>query len=153
MIEIEKYFCNVYDKLETGEYGIESLEEYEPDMELKSKSYVNYVKTSTKISTAALLKFLIIQLDYYTFSIVGNVFISDSDYDEMMQKYLSLVPNAKLITENHFQPKTNTWQIKQHSAPQMVGSVEKVFNAEDVIKFIHSECDNAFGKSNIFFSP
>jgi len=153
MIEIEKYFCNVYDKLETGEYGIESLEEYEPDMELKSKSYVNYVKTSTKISTTALLKFLIIQLDYYTFSLTGNVFISDSDYDECMQAYLTLNPGAKLITENHFQPKVNTWQIKQHSAPQMVGSVEKVFSKEDVIKFIHSECDNAFGKSNIFFSP
>lgn len=153
MIEIEKYFCNVYDKLETGEYGIESLEEYEPDMELKSKAYVNYVMTGTKISSTALLKFLIIQLDYYTFSLTGNVFISDSDYDECMQSYLTLNPGAKLITENHFQPKVNTWQIKQHSAPQMVGSVEKVFDVEDVIKFIHSECDNAFGKSNIFFSP
>lgn len=160
MTELEKYFNQVYDKLETGEYHIETLEECATDIEAKSKAYVDYLKAVsdnsddiTIIDVNTLKRFITIQLDYYTFSNTGNVFITDSEYDFVICVYFEIMPDAARITENHFQPSSGTWQLKKHSAPQMVGSVEKVFNTGEVIKFIHSECDNAFGKSIIFFSP
>jgi hypothetical protein len=74
MIEIEKYFCQVYDKLETGEYHIEDLEQCAPNIEAKSKAYIDYLKNSMLKTTIfkdvnedALYKFIVIQLDYYEF--------------------------------------------------------------------------------------
>lgn len=156
MTELEKYFSKVYDKLETGEYHIESLEQSVPDIETKSIAYLNYIKQNVvdnvkAIDIAALLKYVTIQLDYYTFSNLGNVFISDSDYDDTVAilRYLGI----EAPTTNTFQPSSSTWQIKTHSAPQMVGSVDKVFDIKDVHKFINDECQNATGSSMVIFAP
>ena len=156
MTELEKYFSKVYDKLVTGDYHIESLEQSVPDIEAKSMAYLNYIKQNVVdnakvIDKTVLFRYITIQLDYYTFSNLGNVFISDSDYDDAVavMRYLGMdVP-----TTNTFQPSSSTWQIKTHSAPQMVGSVDKVFEMEDVIKFIDNECANAPGTTNVVFAP
>ena len=153
MTELEKYFCMVYDKLVTEDYHIESLEQSAPDIETKSIAYINYIRQNDPetIDRETLRKFVIIQLDYYTFSNLGNVFISDSDYDEAVRlmKHFGM----KIPTTNTFQPNSTSWQIKAHAAPQMVGSVDKVFSIEDVQKFIKNECTNATGNSLVIFAP
>jgi hypothetical protein len=156
MTELEKYFNKVYDKLETGEYHIESLEQSAPDIETKSMVYLNYLKQNvvdnvSSIDKPTVLKYVIIQLDYYTFSNLGNVFISDSDYDDAVAILRYLGMDAP--TTSTFQPSSSTWQIKAHSAPQMVGSVDKVFDIKDVHKFINDECQNAMGSSMVIFAP
>ena len=152
MTELEKYFGGVYDKLETGKYHIDTLDQLEPDIATKSKNYINFLEqTEGKIDKDILKKFVIIQLDYYTFSSTGDVFISDSDYDiatRVMKYYKMDVP-----TTNHFQPEKLAWPIKKHTAPQMVGSVDKVFDINDVISFIDKECHNIFGTTNVIFAP
>ena len=159
MIEIEKYFGKVFDKLETGEYQIECLEQCDPDLESKSKAYVEYIaNTKDKdIDYTILAEFIIIQLDYYTFSNTGNVLISDSDYDSVMERYVEIGKNIHgvviPITTNHFQPSSKTWTLKTHKAPQMVGSVNKVFNEDQVVEFIYNECSSVIGKSRIVFAP
>ena len=160
MIEIEKYFCQVYDKLEIGEYHIEDLEQCAPNIEAKSKAYIDYLKNSMLATTMfkdvnedALYKFIVIQLDYYTFSNTGGVFIADSDYDFAVYVLKKLEGKYQVPTTNHFQPSKMSWQLKKHSAPQMVGSVAKIFDITDAEKFIFDECKNLYGTTNIIFAP
>ncbi len=152
MTELEKFIGKVYDKLKSGEYHINTLEQSVPEMPEKSKAYLNYLEnTEGDIDKDILMKFVIIQLDYYTFSDSGEVFISDSDYDlatRMLRFFKMDVP-----TTNTFEPNTTAWPIKKHSAPQMVGSVTKVFSLDDVSKFIESECNSTYGSTGIIFAP
>lgn len=154
MTELEKYFCQVYDNLESKKYLIDSLGESVPDLEVKSNNFIKYIRNEPikDINPDALLKFIIIQLDYYTFSSDGNVFISDSDYDFATEILKGM--GISIPTTTHFQPSAKTsWEIKKHTAPQMVGSVAKAYDMWTVEKFIHEECDRAFGKSTIMLSP
>lgn len=156
MTELEKYINRVYDKLVTGDYHIESLEQSEPNIETKSMAYLNYIKQKVvddpkSIDKTTLFRYITIQLDYYTFSNLGNVFISDSDYDDAVAVMRYLGMDAP--TTNTFQPSGSTWQIKMHTAPQMVGSVSKVFDLQDVKKFISDECNNTFGTTSVIFAP
>lgn len=158
MIEIEKYFCKVYDNLETGDYHIESLEQSAPDIEMKSNAYINYLKNNVSnlykdVDETALYKFIIIQLDYYTFSNTGSVFIADSDYDYAVSTLNMMEGKYQAPTTNHFQPSKVSWQLKKHNAPQMVGSVSKSFSIPEVEHFISTECNGLYGTTNIVFAP
>ena len=42
MTDLEKYFSRVYDKLVTGEFHIETLEQSDPNLEKYSKMYIEY---------------------------------------------------------------------------------------------------------------
>ena len=123
MTDLEKYFSRVYDKLVTGEFHIETLEQSDPNLEKYSKMYIEYLSDpKNKYDLDALYRFVVIQLDYYTFSNIGNVFIPDSDYD--LAAYLLKQNGIAIPTTTTFSPATKTWQLKEHTAPQMVGSVE-----------------------------
>ena len=152
MTDLEKYFSRVYDKLATGEFHIETLEQSDPNLEKYSKMYIEYLSDpKNKYDLDALYRFVVIQLDYYTFSNIGNVFITDSDYD--LAAYLLKEHGVAIPTTTTFNPTTKTWQLKEHTAPQMVGSVEKVFTMEDVIDFVKKEASNRFGTTLITFAP
>ena len=152
MTDLEKYFSRVYDKLVTGEFHIETLEQSDPNLEKYSKMYIEYLSDpKNKYDLDALYRFVVIQLDYYTFSNIGNVFIPDSDYD--FAAYLLKQNGIAIPTTTTFSPATKTWQLKEHSAPQMVGSVEKVFLVEDVEDFIKKEASGRFGTTTITFAP
>lgn len=152
MTDLEKYFSRVYDKLKTGEFHIETLEQSDPNLDKYSKMYIEYLSDpKNKYDLDALYRFVVIQLDYYTFSNIGNVFIADSDYD--LAAYLLKEHGVAIPTTTTFSPTTKTWQLKEHSAPQMVGSVEKVFTIEDVIDFVKKEASNRFGTTTITFAP
>lgn len=151
MNEIEKYFSIVYDKLADGSYTIETLEKCDPDIETKSNLYIKYLETTKNVDVDVLYRFIVIQLDYYTFSNIGNVLITDSDYDFATQCLKSY--GIKIPTTTTFSPSSKTWQIKEHTAPQMVGSVEKVFSMEEVHNFIKRESQGVFGTTNVIFAP
>ena len=68
MTDLEKYFSRVYDKLVTGEFHIETLEQSDPNLEKYSKMYIEYLSDpKNKYDLDALYRFVVIQLDYYTF--------------------------------------------------------------------------------------
>ena len=152
MTELEKYFNEVYSKLYDRKYTIETLELCDPELESKSKSYIDYIiRDGISVDEKTLGKFIQIQLDYYTFSNTGNVFISDSDYDTACSLYKNMgntIPSTSV-----FEPSAKTWQVKQHAAPSMVGTVAKVFTKEDVKNFIVSEASNLKGSTIITFAP
>lgn len=154
MVEIEKYFCSLYDKIASGMYSIETLEECDQFIGEKSKNYITYLQNTNEasINIEALRKFIVIQLDYYTFSVLGNVFISDSDYDLAVSIY-NRISGSKAPVTTTFKPSSLAWPIKEHKAPQMVGSVEKVFDVETVEKFIINNTKGLFGSTNIVFAP
>lgn len=151
MNELEKYFLNVYDKLRDDIYSIETLDQCDPDMRRNSEIYIAYLHDAKDINVDALHAFIVIQLDYYTFSNIGDVFISDSDYDfaaNVLKKH-----GIKIPTTNTFSPQTKTWQIIKHTAPQMVGSVKKVFDTQSVHEFIHKNIQGLFGETVIKVAP
>lgn len=151
MNELEKYILGVYDKLSSGQYAIETLGDCDPEFRQKSEMYIKYISNTDKINLDVLHKFVIIQLDYYTFSNIGDVFISDSDYDIAVCILKKHGINAP--TTSTFQPTTKTWPIKQHTAPQMVGSVEKVFDLDSVHEFLNKHLGGLFGETVINVAP
>ena len=151
MNELETYFLRVYDKLSSGKFAIENLDQCDPDMRRNSEIYIKYLVDCKKPDLDVLRKFIIIQLDYYTFSTIGDVFITDSDYDiavQILRKYGVDAP-----TTNTFQPVTKTWTLKEHTAPQMVGSVLKVFDTESVHSFLTKNINGLFGETIIKVAP
>lgn len=152
MTTLEKYFSQSYDKLVSGDFSIEKLESQDNAMERNSKAYIDFIKSyPEEVDKEALLRFIIIQLDYYTFSNIGGVFITDSDYDVAVS--LAKKMGIDVPTTSTFQPSTKSWQLKEHSCPQMVGSVEKVFDIDEVVDFISDELAKTFGSTEIVFAP
>ncbi len=151
MNELEKYFLKVYDKLRDGVYSIETLDQCDPDMRHNSFIYISYLHDAKDINVDALYAFVVIQLDYYTFSNIGDVFISDSDYDFAANVLKS--HGIKIPTTNTFSPQTKTWQLIKHTAPQMVGSVKKVFDTQSVHEFISKNVQGLFGETIIKVAP
>lgn len=99
-----------------------------------------YVKTITsapmKISLNELEDIIMVCLDYYTYSINGDMLIPDSDYTFLQELYKSRSGKGRLIYADTIN--TTKWEFKKHSFPGMVGSLGKIYEMEDLIKYVNS---------------
>lgn len=73
-------------------------------------------------------------LDYYTYSEIGGVLISDNEYDKLMQIWVS-IGNAPIIYPDHL-PSYSSWPLKKHSDPGMVGSIGKIYTEDELINYL-----------------
>lgn len=77
---------------------------------------------------------IMIYLDYYTYSEDGDVLITDGEYDELMNYYISL--GGSLITHSDVLNGVSKWEFVKHESPGIVGSVEKIYNFPELQSYL-----------------
>lgn len=91
-------------------------------------------------SKEGLKAILMINLDQYTYSDTGDVFISDHEYDVLHQLWKRM-GEAPLVYADIF---GSEWPMVEHDAPWMVGNVSKVYSLEELRDFIN-DINEEFG--------
>lgn len=93
------------------------------------------------IDINCLYSFIMLCLDYYTYSIDGDVLVNDSEYDFMMNTFCQLtgkMPIIKPDCEPESVDDSTAWPIAKHTAPWMVGSVSKFYDIDKMHKWLLS---------------
>jgi len=73
-------------------------------------------------------------MDCYTFDKEGRSLITDMEYDRLMEIYV-LLGNDRITTSDY--PAT-TWNIVKHTVPFMVGSINKTYSLDELMKYVIS---------------
>ncbi len=82
-------------------------------------------------SDAGLEALIRLNLDQYAYSEKGEVFISDHEYDMLMNMWMSR-GGEQIIYCDVFE---NAWPMAEHTAPWMVGSVKKTYKIQNMRQY------------------
>lgn len=110
---------------------IKDLEKYKIMFELQYKTFMGSV--GSFISSDELKNYLYLCLDYYTYNSDGDSLIPDSWYDDLMRLYLSL-GNKPFYHADYIGEQT-MWPFVKHEAPYMVGSLAKIYEADELDEY------------------
>lgn len=127
-------FSNVYQNLIDGNLDIESISEYQKD----GLEFAQKITTSNKIDLEETKAFLMICLDYYTYSESGGTLIPDSLYDACMQRYYSeikSITHEKIIFADELK-NTSHWGFIKHKIPGMVGTLDKLYSYDELKAYL-----------------
>ena len=97
--------------------------------------------SANKIDLDELKAFLMICLDYYTYSDSGDVLIPDHNYDMCMQRYYEeLGGRTEKNTMTYADPLAGTrWEFITHEIPGMVGTISnKLYSYEELKSVVRS---------------
>lgn len=135
----------LYEKLINGEIDIEDLSMYKTDC----IKYATGILNTNKIDYKELDFFLRLCLDYYYYSISGDVLISDSMYDACMNTYIAN-GNDRIIYPDTLKISATQWEIKKHEVPGLVGSLNKIYEYDELKDYFN----NKLGKlQSIILAP
>lgn len=133
----------------TGQRDLETLVEFKPFIEkaydlyitFREKIFLKLTDKNEEIHTPSISEymdelrdFLYILLDYYTYSETGDVLVSCTKYDMLMEVYTSYGYDRIIYAD--VIKGIKRWSIKPHSAPGMVGSLDKIYEIEDLYKYL-----------------
>lgn len=101
---------------------------------------IKYQGTNLETQLDALYDFIMLCLDYYTYSETGDTLISDHQYDELVNIYRRMMrdqgkDNKAPIYADNLSNYT-TWPFIKHEAPGMVGSVGKIYTENELRKYM-----------------
>lgn len=139
------------DKCKAGKMAIDDLKDYK----LLFSEFVKFVTDEEEMRKSGskyvdvIEKFLALCNDYYVFSESGDVLITDRQYDEVTQVYKALSGNSQVIYTDSVN--VSRWNERKHLSPNMVGSVEKTYDLDELNEWIweHSKT----GEPYIILTP
>ena len=79
--------------------------------------------------------FLMICLDYYTYSINGDMLINDAEYEILMSNYQKVKGNRLIYAD---EIENSKWEFRKHTFPGMVGSLGKIYELVELAKYVKS---------------
>ena len=128
-----KKIKSIRDKIING-----SLEcDFSDDEKANINEYVDtIISNPMKISLKDLEDIIMLCLDYYTYSINGDMLISDTSYEFLNELYKSRSAKGRFIYADVI--KSSKWEFKKHQFPGMVGSLNKIYSFEELIKYVKS---------------
>lgn len=119
-----------YDRLNTGHESISDLK----DHKILFNQFVRHVLEEEEKPSPKYLelikKFLTLCNDYYAYSEDGDVLITDHQYDEVTNVYKRLSGESQVIYTDSVN--LTRWNEMRHVAPNMVGSLEKVYDLDEM---------------------
>ena len=86
---------------------------------------------------------IMLTLDQYTYSESGEVLITDSQYDQLMQIWMRDYDGNQIIYPDSFD---NAWPMVEHFAPWMVGSIRKTYDMESLENYCYETISMMHGK-------
>lgn len=173
--DLGKKISKLYKALKKGDIGIEDLSKYKGEFSEFYKHIIESVKMSkgTKYEdffdfsdlsfeeicfieeeSKIVREYLQMCNDYYTFSKSGDILITDSEYDEVMNMYTKLYRKDR-ITTTEFEDRSSAtkWDIVKHTNPNMIGSLDKVYTFGELAKFIEAGWDESFSSGYLIMAP
>jgi DNA ligase (NAD+) len=126
---------SISDRLDAGKLTISDLEEYK----VLFKQFATFITEEVNEHDLTyyidiIEKFLRMCYDYYIWSNDGDVLITDRTYDMVTNVYKRLSGNSQIIYTTREPLKS--WNERKHIAPNMVGSIEKVYTYDDAYDFV-----------------
>ena len=117
-----------------GLFDLESLGDDKIKQDIQY--YVNRILTgnANKFELDNLDSLIRICLNYYVYSDMGEVLISDHEYDQLMQVWISL-GNEPIIYPDII-PTHRTWPMRKHTHVGLVGSIGKIYEEAELVKYL-----------------
>lgn len=126
----------IRNKIVSGDLDINSLGQLKESFFLLEYYKMISNKTDVMSNLTEIENFLMICLDYYTYSESGDTLISDHEFDMLMNKYCS-TGKERIIWADSLRGQT-TWSFIKHKMPGMVGSVNKIYTYAELDKYLAS---------------
>lgn len=131
-INLENRVIRLYYQLKSGKISMIQI----------GKEWISDIKMLAQLITEGdfdptdegLKSLIMITLDQYTYSDDGTVFITDHEYD-ILHEIWKMRGHQPLIYADIFK---SEWNMVHHDAPWMVGSVQKVYDMEDLADYIEN---------------
>ena len=139
---------SISDRLDAGKITIDELAEYKILFNEFAQFVTESDKKTIKPYEDIIKKFLCMCNDYYIFSNSGDVLITDRTFDMVTNVYKELSGESQIIYTTH-NPSKKTWNERKHIAPNMIGSIEKVYTFEDAYDFVESFAYKEFGRYDL----
>lgn len=141
----ESIIRKLHRDLMNGKINIDDLKDHKGEFAAYYKSVYWAVDNNSNgvydIDVETLRQFVMLCLDYYTYSSDGDVLINDTEYDFMMNVYCQMVNTIPFIKPD-YEPYTSddgtNWPLAKHTAPWMVGTVSKFYDLDKMYKWILS---------------
>lgn len=127
-------FRQVHDDLKSGKLDINELQ----DDKAEYFAYGQRILTNNRIDIRELKAFLMICLDYYTYSENGDVLIPDRLYDECTQRYYHEQKDATQIIYADEVTNATHWGFINHKIPGVVGSLPKIYTYDELKNYFMS---------------
>jgi len=119
----------------------EVVKKYQRDFELAAHDIINEWEerhSLNEVTRRNLKSYLMICLDVYTYSEMGDVMIPDWTYDRVMTIWCDLTSNERLSKADYIQSKT-IWSFVKHEAPFMVGTISRKIYDLPTLEFFLKE--------------
>jgi len=126
-----KIFEKLRQKILKENMIIDDLSNYKSDFK---EFYLKAINKPKDVSGNEMFEFLMLCLDYYTYSSTGDVLIDDHEYDEIMNIYIH--KGNKPFYHADYIGNYTMWPFIRHEAPYMVGSVAKIYNKDELDKYL-----------------
>ena len=126
-----KDFRKLRENVLKGKIIIDDLSEYKSDFK---SFYYEVINKPNKHLIDDIYEFLMLCLDYYTYSNSGDVLIDDHEYDEIMNIYINR--GNKPFYHADYIGNYTMWPFIKHEAPYMVGSVAKIYTKEELDMYL-----------------
>lgn len=98
-----------------------------------------------------LIEFLMICMDVYTYSDMGEVLVSDWTYDQVMNIYMELMQKPRIQFADYLMS-TTIWPFAKHEAPFMVGTINcKVYDIDTLAAWLEQR--KREGYTRILYAP
>jgi len=121
-------YRQVHEDLKSGKLNINDLQ----DDKAEYFAYGQRILTNNRIDLRELKAFLMICLDYYTYSENGDTLIPDRLYDECTQRYYHEQKDATQIIFADEVADASHWGFIEHKIPGVVGSLPKIYTYDEV---------------------
>ena len=135
--KLEKKIIEIHKALMEKTLEINDLNQFKTDFE----AYYDYVMDmhhhgGRMVSDKALRAFLDTCNIVYLYSRDGHLIITDTEYDMLMEIYMSQGNDMITVTKYDFGDKQTKWDIVPHTNPDMVGSLLKSYREWDFAEIL-----------------
>lgn len=124
----------IHEQLLAGIITVDDLSKFKPEF----KKFLAKIRESATSKDAPVIEEALMMCnDYYTSSPDGDVLITDKEYDDMTRIYKFVSGKSQVIyTDSKLNFNEKRWEERKHIAPNMVGSIEKIYGIDYLYDYI-----------------
>ena len=119
-------------KILNGKIKIDELIDYKDEIHT---AYTKFTTNKLSFDKEVVENLIMICLDYYTYSELGDVLITDREYDTLMSYWIR--HGGNLISRSDKIVNKTQWDFVKHESPGMVGTVSKIYSFNELVNYMN----------------